>query len=360
MDRMQILPTNQPAEEETTTPMSERIHILSIGEMERRVDENLAGRFLIYSDQELGLENIAAKHGAEIAAIITRGRVRTTAHLIERLPKLELIAHFGVGYDSVDVAEAARRGVVITNTPDVLTDEVADYSVGLLLATIRRLPQADRHVRSGLYGQGKQFHLTASLRDRTIGIAGMGRIGQAIAHRLAAFNVPLAYFARHPKPELPYPCYNDLSALAKAVDTLILVLPGGPATKKIVDAEVLSALGLNGILINVARGSVVDERALIEALQSGTILAAGLDVYEKEPHVPAELLQMDQVVLLPHTGSGTHYTRGRMGELVIANVLSWFDGKGPITPVPETPFDPQRYGRRAAFASKATSKEDIL
>lgn len=327
--------------------------------MEWREDDIPAGRFTIYSDRELGLEDNIAKHGAEIAAIMTRGRLRIDTHLMERLPKLELIAHFGVGYDSVDVAEAARRGVVITNTPDVLTDEVADYSVGLLLAAVRRLPQADRHVRSGLYGQNKKFPLTASLRDRKIGIAGMGRIGQAIARRLNAFDVPIAYFARHPKPELAYPFYINLCALAKEVDTLILVLPGGPETEKIVSAEVLSALGSNGILINVARGSVVDERALIEALRSGTILAAGLDVYEKEPHVPAELLQMEQVVLLPHAASGTYSTRERMGQLVVANVLSWFDGNGPITPVPETPVDPKRYNPRAASAAQGTPKENV-
>jgi len=339
--------------------MPEQIQILSIGEMEQRVEEILSDRFTVYSDQELGLEKIVAKHGSEIAAIVTRGRVRTDANLIERLPNLELIAHFGVGYDSVDIAEAARRGVVITNTPDVLTDEVADYSVGLLLATVRRLPQADRHVRSGLYGQGKKFPLTTSLRERKIGIAGMGRIGQAIGRRLDAFDVPIAYFARHPRPELAYTYYADLCAMAKAVDTLILVLPGGPETKKIVSSEILSELGPNGILINVARGSVVDERALIEALQSGTILAAGLDVYEQEPQVPPELLQMEQVVLLPHVASGTNYTRERMGELVIANVLSWFGGKGPITPVPETPMDPKRYSRRSLRVTQATSKEDI-
>jgi lactate dehydrogenase-like 2-hydroxyacid dehydrogenase len=332
--------------------MSERIKILSMGEMERRVEEILAERFVVYSDEELGLENIVAAHGADIAAIVTRGRVRTDAHLIERLPKLELIAHFGVGYDSVDVAAAARRGVVITNTPDVLTDEVADYAVGLLLATIRRLPQADRHVRSGLYGQGKKFPLTASLRGRRVGIAGMGRIGQAIARRLQGFDVPIAYFARHPRPELAYPFYEDLCELAKVVDTLIVVLPGGPETTRIVNAEVLSALGPEGILINVARGSVVDEWALIDALQSGKILAAGLDVYEKEPHVPAELLQMEQVVLLPHTASGTHHTRALMGRMVVDNVLSWFDGKGPLTPVSETPFDRQSYCNRTEGAIK--------
>jgi lactate dehydrogenase-like 2-hydroxyacid dehydrogenase len=193
----------------------------------------------------------------------------------------------------VDIAAAARRGVVITNTPDVLTDEVADYAVGLLLATIRRLPQADRHVRSGLYGQGKKFPLTASLRGRKVGIAGMGRIGKAIARRLQGFDVPISYFARHPRPDLSHPFYGNLCELAKVVDTLILVLPGGPETTKIVNAEVLAALGAEGILINVARGSVVDEAALVDALQAGTILAAGLDVYENEPHVPGPTIRVN-------------------------------------------------------------------
>jgi lactate dehydrogenase-like 2-hydroxyacid dehydrogenase len=328
--------------------MSERIQILSIGEMEKRVEDILAEHFVIYSDAVLGLENIVAAHGPEIAAIVTRGRTPTTAELIERLPKLEMIAHFGVGYDSVDMDAAVRRGVVITNTPDVLTDEVADYTLGLLLATIRQLPQADRHVRSGLYGQKKKFPLTASLRGRKVGIAGMGRIGKVIARRLEGFDVPISYFARHANQDLPYTYYNNLRDLAEAVDTLIVVLPGGAETRKIVSAEVLAALGADGILINVARGSVVDEAALIDALQTKKILTAGLDVYENEPYVPAALLEMEQVVLLPHTASGTHHTRALMGQLVVDNVLSWFEGRGALTPVPETPVDWERYRNRAA------------
>ncbi len=317
--------------------MSKQVKILSIGQMDKRVDEALLERFEIYRDDATGLESAVAAHGHEISAIITRGRCRSDAALIARLPKLELIANFGVGYDSIDVAAAAARGVVVTNTPDVLNGEMADFTVGLLLATIRRLPQADRHVRSGLWGKGENFPLAPSLRGRSVGIAGMGRIGKVIARRLEGFDVPISVYGRRKQPDLAYPFYSDLRELAAAVDTLIVVLPGGPQTVNVVDAQVLEALGPNGVLINVARGSVVDEAALIAALQSGTILAAGLDVFAQEPKVPEALLEMEQVVLLPHIGTATHHTRGLMGQLVIDNVRSWFDGNGPLTPVAETP-----------------------
>ena len=327
--------------------MVSQVKILSIGEMDKRVDDALADRFEVYRDDTAGLESAVAAHGDEVAAIITRGRCRTDAALIARLPKLELIANFGVGYDSVDVAAAASHGVVVTNTPDVLNGEMADFTVGLLLATIRRMPQADRHVRVGLWGKGENFPLGASLRGRSIGIAGMGRIGKVIARRLEGFDVPISVYGRRKQPDVPYPFYSDLRELAAAVDTLIVVLPGGPQTAKIVDAQVLEALGPNGVFINVARGTVVDEAALIEALQSGKILTAGLDVFEREPSVPEALTRMEQVVLLPHIGTATHHTRGLMGQLVVDNVRSWFDGNGPLTPVAETPVNLQRYKNRA-------------
>jgi lactate dehydrogenase-like 2-hydroxyacid dehydrogenase len=237
----------------------------------------------------------------------------------------------------VDVAAAAKRGVVVTNTPNVLNDEMADFTVGLMLATIRRFPQADRYVRTGQWEGGQAFPLGASLRGRKVGIAGMGRIGKVIAKRLGGFDVPVSVFMRRPPADLPYTCHSSLKSLAAAVDVLIVVLPGGAETKNIVNAEILEALGPNGILINVARGSVVDEEALIEALQTGKIFAAGLDVFAREPHVPEALKQMENVVLLPHIGTATHHTRGLMAQLVIDNVISWFEGKGPLTPVAETP-----------------------
>ena len=245
--------------------------ILSLGQMLPEVDKALASRFEVYRDDALGLADIVAEHGAEIAAIITRGRVPTTASLIDQLPSLELIANFGVGYNSIDVAAAARRGIVVTNTPDVLNDEVADFTVGLLLATIRRLPQADQHVRRGRWAAGEVYPLSASLRDRHVGIVGMGRIGRAVARRLDGFNIPISYHSRSQRADLRYPYYPDLQELARAADTLIVVLPGGMATRNAIHADILTALGSNGILINVARGSVVDEAALIAALQAGTI-----------------------------------------------------------------------------------------
>ncbi|MFG1427006.1 2-hydroxyacid dehydrogenase [Roseixanthobacter glucoisosaccharinicivorans] len=288
----------------------------------------------------LGLDDFEAAiaaHGSEIRGIATRGKRKVDDALMARLPKLEIIANFGVGYDTVDAAAAAARGIVVSNTPDVLNEEVADLALGLLLATVREIPQADRFVRSGGWKKGA-FPLGATLRDRTVGIVGMGRIGKAIAKRLDAFGVPVVYHTRRAQPDVGYTHYPDLVTMAREVDTMILILPGGAATRGLVNAEVLAALGPNGILINVARGTVVDEPALVDALTNKTILAAGLDVFVDEPNAPEALFALDNVVLLPHVGSSTHFTRTAMGQLVVDNLLSWLDGKGPVTPVAETPW----------------------
>ncbi len=315
---------------------SERVQVLSLGEM-ADVERQLESTFEVHRATGAAIDGLVARHGPAIRAVATRGRDRLDAALLARLPALEIIANFGVGYDSIDLDAAARRGIVVTNTPDVLNDEVADLAVALLLATVRRLPQADRFVRSGRWLQGN-FPLGPTLRDRTVGLVGMGRIGKRIAQRLSAFEVPIVYHSRTARPDVPYRHYPDLLAMAKDVDTLLAILPGGPATRGLIDAAVLAALGPDGILINVARGSVVDEPALVEALRSGTILAAGLDVFADEPRVPQPLLELDNVVLLPHVGSATRHTRGLMGRLVVDNLLSWFEGRGPLTPVPETPW----------------------
>ncbi|MFL5366611.1 MAG: 2-hydroxyacid dehydrogenase [Myxococcales bacterium] len=308
-----------------------RAKVLSLGEM-ADVERQLEPAFeLVRGDAGL------AAHGPAIRAIVTRGRDKIGEEMLARLPAVELIANFGVGYDSIDVDAARRHGVIVTNTPDVLNDEVADLSVALLLATVRQIPQAERYLRSGRWLSGN-FPLGPTLRDRTVGLIGMGRIGRRIAQRLRAFDVPVVYHSRTPQADVPYKHYPDLRAMAAEVDTLLAIIPGGAGTRGIVDASVLAALGPRGIFINVARGSVVDERALIEALRSKTILAAGLDVFADEPRVPAALLDLDNVVLLPHVGSATVYTRGLMGKLVVDNVVSWFEGKGPVTPVPETPW----------------------
>ena len=256
---------------------------------------------------------------------------------MRRLPNLEIVASFGVGYDHIDAEAAARRGVIVTNTPGVLDDEVADTAIGLMIATVRRLPQAERYLRAGQWLEGP-FPLTASLRGRTLGVLGLGRIGQAIATRARAFGVGIVYHGRQPRADVPYRYYPSLVEMAKACDILIVAAPGGPATRHIVNAEVLAALGPDGILINIARGSLVDESALIEALRTGKILAAGLDVYENEPSVPDELIALDNAVLLPHVGSASVKTRRAMADCVVANLFAWADGKPPLTPVPETPW----------------------
>jgi lactate dehydrogenase-like 2-hydroxyacid dehydrogenase len=258
--------------------------------------------------------------------------------LMASFPKLQIVASFGVGYDHMDAKWAAAHNVILTNTAGVLTEEVADTSLGLLLCTAREFPQAERYLRAGKWTE-RAYPLTkASLRDRTVGMVGMGAIGQAIARRLDAMKVPVVYHTRKKRDELPYRHYPDLLDMARDVDVLLVIVPGGAATAQIIDAKVLDALGPDGILINMARGSVVDEPALIKALQDKRIMAAGLDVFVNEPAVPAELMAMDNVVLLPHVGSGSVHTREKMDQLVVDNILAWAAGKPPLTPVPETPF----------------------
>lgn len=275
--------------------------------------------------------------GPSVRGLAAGGHVAVDGALFDRLPNLEIVSSFGVGYDHIDAAEAGRRGIMVTNTPDVLTDEVADLAVALLLATLRHIPQADRHLRAGKW-LDKPYPLTATLRGRKVGILALGRIGRAIARRLEGFGVEISYHGRHRQADVPYAYHPTLLGMAEAVDTLISVAPGGAETANIVNAEVLAALGPNGIFVNVGRGSVVDEPALVAALRDGVILSAGLDVFVDEPRVPPELIAMDHVVLLPHVGSASVETRRAMGQLVVDNLVSWFGGKGPMTPVAETPW----------------------
>src|SRR5262245_58275346 len=241
---------------------------------------------------------------------------RIDAALMERFPRLEIVSSFAVGYDHIDTKWAAAHGVTVTNTPDVLTEEVADTALGLLLCTVREFPQAERYLRAGKWLE-KGYPLTrATLRDRTVGMVGMGRIGKAIARRIEAFGVPVVYHTRNPQPDVSYRHYPKLIDMARDVDTRLVIVPGGASTQNMINAEVLAALGPRGILINMARGSVVDEAALIRALKERTIYSAGLDVYVNEPEVPRELLEMEHVVLFPHLGSGTEWTRTRMDQLV--------------------------------------------
>jgi lactate dehydrogenase-like 2-hydroxyacid dehydrogenase len=284
-------------------------------------------------DQDAFINSIAPNVRA-IAAVAGHGPVNGA--IMSRFPKLEIVSSFGVGYDHIDAKWAGEHGIIVTNTPDVLNEEVADTALGLLLATVRHLPQAERYLRSGKWEKHGDYQLTPSLRDRTVGIVGMGRIGKAIARRLDAMKVPVVYHSRR-LTDVSYKHYPNLIEMARAADVLLVITPGGAATRNLINAEVLEALGPEGILINMARGSVVDEPALIKALKEKKILSAGLDVFAQEPKVPQELMDMEHVVLLPHVGSASHATRRAMDELVANNIISWFAGKGALTPVPEAP-----------------------
>ena len=290
-------------------------------------------------DREAFLDSVAPR----VRGIATvGGHAPVDPALMSRLPNLEIVSSFGVGYDHVDAKWAGEHGIVVTNTPDVLTEEVADTALGLLLCTVREFPQAERYVRAGKWTKAYYPLTKASLRDRTVGIVGLGRIGKAIARRIEAMNVPVVYYGRHRQADVANRYYGDLVEMARDVDVLLVVTPGGPGTKNLINARVLEALGPNGILINMSRGSVVDEPALIKALQEKKILSAGLDVYVTEPEVPPELLAMDHIVLFPHLGSASIHTRRAMDQLVVDNLLAWGAGKPPLTPVPETPWPPAR------------------
>ena len=321
------------------TISSEKIDLLVHGPNKPIVDNGFSDRFVLHHFETThDLERLTPEIAAKVRGMaVTYNTVRGDARTLARMPRLEIIASFGVGYDHIDIAYARDHNIMVTNTPDVLTEEVADIAMGLLIATLREFVKADRYLRSGLW-QMQQFPLSVgSLRDRMVGMVGMGRIGQAVARRLAASKVPVVYHSRKPADGVSYKHYPDLIEMAKAVDTLVIIVPGGAGTAKMVNADVMKALGPRGVIINVARGTVVDEHALVAALKSGTILAAGLDVYEKEPNVPDELKAMQNVVLLPHIGSGSVVTRNAMDQLVVDNLKAWFAGKPPLTPVAETP-----------------------
>src|ERR1041385_8395526 len=290
-------------------------------------------------DQDAFLKSVADKVRA-IAIAYTANKL--DAAFMQKLPKLEQISSFGVGYDHIDAKWAGEHGIVVTNTPEVLNEEVADTALGLLLCTVREFPQADRYLRAGKWPQA-QYPLTrATLRDRKVGMIGLGRIGKAIARRLEGFGGPVAYHSRNPQSGAAYKYYPKLVDMARDVDTLIAITPGGPSTRHLINAEVLAALGPRGIVINMSRGTVVDDAALIKALREKAVHSAGLDVFLNEPEVPKEYMEMDNIVLFPHLGSATVFTRQKMEQLVVDNLLAWADGKPLLTPVPETPWPPQK------------------
>ena len=276
---------------------------------------------------------LLAAEGARVRGLVQGGGTVTPTTLLDELPRLEIISVFGVGYDGVPVDYCKQRGIKVTNTPDVLTDDVADVAVALVMMTGRGFVRLNRFLHAGGW-QKKGPELTTKLSGKRVGILGLGRIGKAIASRVAALGMEVAYTGRS-KQDVPYRYYPDLKALATDSDLLVVASPGGAATKNIVNAEVLAALGKKGTLVNIARGSIVDEDALVAALQSGTIKGAGLDVFANEPHVPEALMSMDNVVLLPHVGSATSETRKAMGDLCKANLDAWFATGRVVTLIPE-------------------------
>ncbi len=274
-----------------------------------------------------------AEVAPRIRAIAASGEAKVSESLIQQLPALEMISVFGVGYDGVDAAAARAHGIAVTNTPDVLSDDVADLGIALMLSIARRIPQADKFVRAGLWPNGP-FALARKVSGARLGIVGLGRIGQAIAQRASGFGMSIAYTSRNRKPDCAYTYYPSAEALAREVDFLIVITPGGAATRGLIDAKVLSALGPKGFLINVARGSVVDQPALVHAITTGAIAGAALDVFENEPNVPAELRAHENVVLTPHMASGTWETRRAMAQLALDNLQAHFAGRALLTPVP--------------------------
>jgi lactate dehydrogenase-like 2-hydroxyacid dehydrogenase len=318
----------------------EKRDVLLIGPAKPVIANGLAAAFNVLklpAAHERG--QFFAQWGPRISGIaVTATAERLDGAFMSHFPRLEIISSFGVGYDHIDAAWAGAHAITVTNTPDVLTEEVADTALGLLLCTVREFPQAERYLRAGRWPKGDYPLSKATLRNRTVGLVGMGRIGQAIARRLEAMGVPVIYHSRRPAAGVPHRHCPKLIDMAREVDVLLVITPGGESTRNLINAEVLQALGANGILINMARGSVVDEQALIKALQDKTILSAGLDVYAREPHVPPELIAMDHVVLFPHLGSASVVTRERMDQLVLDNLLAWAGGRSPLTPVAETPW----------------------
>jgi hydroxypyruvate reductase len=307
--------------------------IVCMGQLPPDIMKQLNESFIVHELWHTAdARSLLAGLGDRVTGIATTGGKGASAKLMDALPKAKIVASFSVGTDSIDLKAAVERGVKVTNTPDVLTDEVADLAIGLLVASARQIPQADRFVRSGQWLKG-DFPYNMKIGGKTIGILGAGRIGQAIGRRAEIFGLKVLYNGPRRKSELPWTFVESLTEMARQSHFLMVACPGGKATFHVVDAEVLAALGKKGTLINIARGSVVDEQALIKALQAGVIGAAALDVFEDEPRVPEVLFGMDNVILQPHQASATVETRNAMGQLVVDNLRAWFAGQPLLTPV---------------------------
>ncbi len=315
--------------------MSDKPRLLQLGSATDRIAKQLAAGFDVEATtDENALETLANGAGIQAVALLAP-KWRLDEAVFERMPDLKVISNFGVGYDTIDAAAAAERGILVSHTPDVLNDEVADTTLMLWMAVSRQLVPSERWARSGDWERNGPFPLTRSIRNRKVGIVGLGRIGLAIAEHAKVFGAEIMYHTRSEKP-VDYAFYPDLVELARASDVLIVITPGGPETRHLINADVMNALGPDGILINVARGSVVDEDALVAALAEGRLGAAGLDVFEQEPKVHDGLKSMDNVVLVPHVGSATVETRQAMGDLVCENLDQWRKTGKVVKPVPES------------------------
>lgn len=305
-------------------------HVLVTHKLLDSCEKALDERFTVHrlydaEDADAFIETLAP----EITAIAGGG---VDAALMDKLPQLKMISNFGVGYDTIDTDAARQRDIRVTNTPNVLNDAMAEITIGLMVALARRIPQADRFIRDGKWPNGA-YPLQSELNGKTVGIVGLGRIGLEIAARCQAMKMRVVYHSRSKKPNSPYVYYSELADMARDVDWLVVITPGGAATRHLVNAEILEALGADGYLVNMARGSVVDEQALVTALTRGVIAGAALDVFEDEPNVPEALWTLDNVVLSPHQGSATNQTRDAMGALVVANLDAFFAGEPLLTPV---------------------------
>lgn len=315
--------------------MSDKPRLLQLGNATDRMEARFAAGFDVQKFTGPDALEDALANGEGIQAIAMVGHWRLDDAAFDRLPDLKVISNFGVGYDTIDAEAAAARGILVSHTPDVLNDEVADTALMLWLAASRQLLPSERWARSGDWEKNGAFPLTRSIRNRKVGIVGLGRIGLAIADHAKVFGAEILYHTRSEKP-VDYTYYPDLVEMARASDVLIVITPGGPETLHLINSDVMNALGPDGILINVARGSVVDEDALVSALAEGRLGAAGLDVFEQEPKVHDGLKSMDNVVLVPHVGSATVETRQAMGDLVCENLDQWRQTGKVVKPVPES------------------------
>jgi lactate dehydrogenase-like 2-hydroxyacid dehydrogenase len=320
----------------TSSRTPQKRTVLQVGPLKPSLAQTLRDDYAAYvlPDEPAERDTFLASHGGDIAAVVTSGRSGVDAALMSALPNLGAVVNFGVGYDTTDVDAAAERGVAVSNTPDVLTDCVADTAVGLMIDVMRQFSAADRYVRAGKWPTDGMYPLTRQVSNTRVGIIGLGRIGGAIAKRLSAFGCTISYHNRHRVADCDYTYVPSPEELARRVDVLVVAAAGGSGTRKLVNREVIDALGADGYLVNIARGSVVDEEALVEALEGGLLAGAGLDVFAAEPDVPGALLAMDNVVVLPHVGSGTVQTRAAMEALTLRNLERFLSSGELVTPVP--------------------------